>query len=241
MGREINNENSTSTGITKEMLEESIAEHKSFIKMVCKNKYGHEDIKDVIEGVISYCAITDDKQKELLRSGKFIPAGSILSTCNTDNKGSFSNCYFLPIRHDSIEGIFEAQKQIARTFSYRGGIGTDITILRPKDTPVENAAKTSSGSVSFMPSFSEITKTICQRGRRGALLISIDIRHPDALDFIWSKADPDRVFERDIFSGKIADISNANLTIKLSDSFMRAVEADEDWTFCFPDIDADKG
>ena len=63
--------------ITKELLEKSLKEHDDFIKMVCLNKYGHENIEDVIKGVINYCNITDDKQKELLKSGKFIPAGRI--------------------------------------------------------------------------------------------------------------------------------------------------------------------
>ncbi len=226
--------------ISRKLLNDSIKEHKDFMEMVCENKYGHKNIKDVIEGVISYCNIKDKDQKELLRSGKFIPAGSILSACNTDTKGSFSNCYYVPVRHDSIEGIFDAHKEIARTFSYRGGVGTDITILRPKEERVNNTAKTSSGAVSFMPSFSELTKTIGQNGRRGALLISIDIRHPDSLDFIWSKADPARVFEEDIFTKTLPDISNANITLKLSDSFMQAVENDDNFTFCFPDIDINK-
>lgn len=226
--------------ITKELLETSIAEHEDFVAMVTKNKYGHEDIKDVIEGVIDCCNITDKDQKELLRSGKFIPAGSILSACNSGATSSFSNCYYVPIRHDSIEGIYEAHKQIARTFSYRGGVGTDISILRPKGHSVENAARTSSGAVSFMPSFSELTKTICQFGRRGALLISLDCRHPDTLDFIWSKAKPEKVFEEDVFTKELPAINNANITLKLTDSFMTAVENDEDWTFCFPDIEADK-
>jgi ribonucleoside-diphosphate reductase alpha chain len=73
---------------------------------------------------------------------------------------------------------------MARTYSYRGGTGYDITVLRPKESKVNNAAITSSGSVSFLPSFSMVTKTIGQHGRRGASLGSIDIRHPDSLDFI---------------------------------------------------------
>lgn len=226
--------------ITKGLLESSIREHEDFIGMVCKNKYNHKDIANVIDGVINYCNITNKNQKKLLRSGKFIPAGSILSACNNDTKGSFSNCYYVPIRHDSIEGIFDAHKEIARTFSYRGGVGTDITVLRPKEEKVDNTAKTSSGSVSFMPSLSELTKTICQNGRRGALLISIDIRHPDILDFIWSKAMPEKVFEKDIFTKNLPDISNANITIKLTDEFMRAVEEDKEWTFIFPNIENNK-
>jgi len=226
--------------ITKELLEHSINEHESFCKMVCVNKYGHENIKDVIEGVINYCSIKEDDQRELLRSGRFIPAGSILSRCNTDSKGSFSNCYFTPILHDSIEDIFECQKKLARTFSYRGGSGVDISVLRPSGEAVNNAAKESSGAVSFMPTFSEITKTISQRGRRGALIITLDIRHPDVIKFIWSKAKPEEVFEKDVFTGDYPKIDAANISLKITDSFMKAVEDDEDFTFIFPDIDFDK-
>ena len=227
--------------ITRELLETSVREHHDFMKMVCLNKYGYEDVKDVIEGVINYCNIEDEKQKELLRSGKFIPAGSILSMCNSNNsKGSFSNCYFIPIERDSIEAIFECQKRVARTYSYRGGCGVDLSVLRPCGEKVNNAAKASSGAVSFMPSFSELTKTIAQCGRRGALIITLDIRHPDALKFIWSKAKPENVFETDVFTGDYPKIDSANISLKISDSFMQAVEEDEDFTFCFPDIDADK-
>jgi ribonucleoside-diphosphate reductase alpha chain len=153
--------------ITKELLEKSIEEHSSFCKMVCENKYGHKDIKDVIEGVIEYCNITDEAQKELLRSGKFIPAGSILSACNSNNENvSFSNCYLTKIEKDSMDGIFECQKNLANTFKYRGGSGFDITILRPKNSKVNNAANTSSGAVSFMPSFSEVGRVVGTNGRR---------------------------------------------------------------------------
>jgi len=227
--------------ITRELVEQSIEEHKAFISMVCKNKYGHEKIEDVIEGVIEYCNITDEKQQELLRSGKFIPAGSILSACNSENDTtSFSNCYLTPILSDSMDGIFECQKQLANTFKARGGSGFDITILRPKGAKVNNSAKTSSGSISFLPSFSEVGKVTGQGGRRAAMICTIDIRHPDALDFVWCKANPSRVFEKDPFIDHLPDISSMNISLKLTDSFMKAVENDEDWVFVFPDIEDDK-
>lgn len=226
--------------ITKELLKQSIKEHKDFMEMVCENKYGHKNIKDVIEGVIEYCKITDKYQQELLRDGRFIPAGSILSKCNSKTKGSFSNCYFTPIERDTIEDIFECQKKLARTFSFRGGSGVDITVLRPSNADVNNAAKQSSGAVSFMPSFSELTKTIAQKGRRGALIITLDIRHPDALKFIWSKAKPEDVFEKDTFTGQYPTIDAANISLKVTDEFMNAVKNNNDFTFSFPDINSDK-
>jgi len=226
--------------ITRGLLEQSIEEHEQFIKMVCLNKYGHEDVKDVIEGVIEYCEITNKKQKELLRSGKFLPAGSILSCCNKGERGSFSNCYLTPIESDSMDGIFECQKNLANTFKMRGGSGFDITILRPKNTKVDNAAITSSGSVSFLPSFSELGKVVGTNGRRAAMIATIDIRHPDAIDFIRCKAWPEQVFQKDIFTNSLPDISSINVSLKLTDSFMTAIENDEEWVFCFPDIEKDK-
>jgi ribonucleoside-diphosphate reductase alpha chain len=70
-----------------------------------------------------------------------------------------------------------------------------------------------------------------------AMICTIDIRHPDALDFIWCKAKPEKVFESDIFTGNLPDISSMNISLKISDSFMKAVENDEDWVFCFPDFE----
>lgn len=181
-----------------------------------------------------------DKLPEYMRSKIIIPAGSILRGFNAPGyTGSFSNCYYIPIEEDSIEGIFETTKRLARIFSKRGGVGIDITILRPKDTPVNNAAKYSTGAVSFMPLFSEVTDTIGQQGRRGALLMSMDVRHPDIEDFIMAKTSKaDQVFKRDAFTGRVKDISHANISVKLTDEFMKAVEEDSDWNLVFPDIQA---
>jgi ribonucleoside-diphosphate reductase alpha chain len=76
-----------------------------------------------------------------------------------------SNCYFLPIKHDSIEGIYECKKELARVFSYRGGSGIDISILRPANSVVNNSCLFSSGAVSFLPEFSETARTIGQNGK----------------------------------------------------------------------------
>ncbi len=228
------------TKITRELLINSIKENEEYIDMVAENKYSHSQINDIINGVIDYCNIDDVLQMNLLFSGNFIPGGSILSTCNNRTNSSMSNCYYQAIEKDSLEGIFEAQKKIARTFSFRGGVGTDITILRPANEKVNNTAETSSGAVSFLPSFTELTKTVCQNGRRGALLISLDIRHPDIIKFIHSKSKPELVFEKDIFDTSLPNISSANITIKLTNEFMDAVVNNDNWTFIFPDIQYDK-
>ena len=135
----------------------------------------------------------------LLKEGKFIPAGSILAGMNFNKtrRKSLSNCYIIPIEEDSIEGIFNCMRNAARTYSYRGGVGIDLTVLRPENAPVNNAADTSSGAVSFMPLISSVNATIGTNGRRAAMMISLDCRHPDLMKFIWSKVDPEAVFTKD--------------------------------------------
>jgi len=130
------------------------------------------------------------------------------------------NCYVIPVHDDSIESIFEWMKQAARTYSLGGGVGTDISILRPRGAPVNNAARSSTGSVSFMELFSLTTGTIGQSGRRGALMITIADSHPDVLDFIKVKRNLDKV-------------RYANISIRISDAFMRAVEEDGTWDLVF--------
>ncbi len=128
------------------------------------------------------------------------------------------NCYVIPIKEDSIEGIFEWCKEAARTYSLGGGVGTDISVLRPKGSPVNNSAIYSSGSVSFMELFSTTTGTIGQSGRRGALMITISVDHPDVLDFIEIKNDPER-----------RKVQYANISVRVTDEFMKAVERDDDF------------
>ena len=174
----------------------------------------------------------------LLLEKKMIPSGSILfGLGNTEfSKLTLSNCYYIPIEEDSIEGIYDARKKIALTFSRRGGVGTSLSILRPKNSLVNNASKSSSGSVSFASGFSNLAHDIGQSGRRGALLLDIDCRHPDVLDFIWSKAKPQEIFESDSLTGHQPNISHANISIQLTNKFMNAVENDLDWALWFPDI-----
>lgn len=130
------------------------------------------------------------------------------------------NCYVIPIKHDSIEAIFDWTKEAARTYSLGGGVGGDISILRPAGAPVNNSARSSTGSVSFMELMSLTTGTIGQSGRRGALMITIADDHPDVLAFTKIKRNMDKV-------------RYANISVRVSDAFMRAVEADQPWTLKF--------
>ncbi len=130
------------------------------------------------------------------------------------------NCYVIPVKDDSIESIFDWMKEAARTYSLGGGCGTDISVLRPRGAAVNNAARSSTGSVSFMELFSLTTGTIGQSGRRGALMITIADSHPDVLDFIKVKRN-------------LTKVRYANISVRVSDAFMRAVETDSEFTLHF--------
>lgn len=132
-----------------------------------------------------------DKQvAQLILDKKFLFGGRILSNRGITNRGvTYSNCYVIAPPEDSIEGIYETAMKLARTFSYGGGCGVDISTLRPKGAEVHNAALTTSGAVSFMDVMEQTARVIGQNGRRGALMISMDSSHPDIHDFIDAKLD----------------------------------------------------
>ena len=104
----------------------------------------------------------------------------------------------------------------------RCGVGLDISNLRPAGVATTNAAKTSTGAVSFMNRFSNTTREVAQNGRRGALMISMDVNHPDVMDFVTIKRD-------------LTKITGANISVKMNDEFMKAVERDEDYIY-FPSL-----
>lgn len=161
--------------------------------------------------------------KRLILEKKFLPGGRILANRGinkTGAKGSLSNCYVLDTG-DSIEEIYETCAQMARTYSYGGGVGIDISKLRPRGAFVNNTAKETTGAVSFMRTFDVVTGTIGQSGRRGALMISISSNHPDLPEFIGIKANTDL-------------ITNANISIRVNDKFMKAVEEDKDYLLHWP-------
>lgn len=161
--------------------------------------------------------------KDLILTKQFIFGGRILANRGTQDKQkvTFSNCYVIPPVEDSIEGIYNACAQLARTYSYGGGCGVDISNLRPKGAIVNNSARETTGAVSFMKTFNEVTQVIGQHGRRGALMISIDINHPDVEEFINIKANTD-------------EITSANISVRVNDKFMKAVENDEDYILRWP-------
>lgn len=144
---------------------------------------------------------------QLIVDKKFLFGGRILSNRGITNRGvTYSNCYVIAPPEDSIEGIYEAAMKLARTFSYGGGCGVDISTLRPKGAEVHNAALTTSGAVSFMDVLEQTARVIGQNGRRGALMISMDSSHPDIHDFIDAKLDN--------------KLEKCNISVRMSDDDM---------------------
>ena len=231
--------------MTKEEVDVILSENNKFLDTIIKDKYliGEEkDWNDICQRLVKHINDKDKKNKllEIFEDKRCIPAGSIISNIHDDSKKtSLSNCYYIPVKKDNIESIFEFLKEAARTFSYRGGVGTDISILRPKSSQVRNSAKTSTGSVSFLPLMSDTTNIIGQAGRRGAMIITINDSHPDIFDFIECKSNPEKIFGKDSLTDKVFDVTGANLSIKISKKFMECLENDGDWKLIFPDFEKD--
>jgi ribonucleoside-diphosphate reductase alpha chain len=162
----------------------------------------------------------EEKFYWLLDDFRFIPGGRIMHGAGNPKRVTLLNCYTIKIHDDSIEAIFDWMKEAARTYSLGGGVGTDISALRPRGAPVNNAARSSTGAVSFMELFSLTTGTIGQSGRRGALMITIADNHPDVMDFVKVKRNLDKV-------------RFANISVRVSDAFMQAVETDGTWELVF--------
>ena len=168
-------------------------------------------------------ALSYDEILDLFKDFKYIiPQGSVMSMLgNKYQLGSLSNCIVLPKLYDSYGGIMYADQQLTQLFKRRCGVGLDISTLRPKGIPTNNSAGNSTGAVSFMERFSNTTREVAQDGRRGALMITIDVRHPDIEEFIQIKQDLNKV-------------TGANISIKLRDDFMQAVEGDRDYILQYP-------
>ena len=159
------------------------------------------------------------KFRETLDDFKFVPAGRVLyGLGNPFVNITLKNCYVIGIREDSIKGIFQTAYEMAETYKAGGGCGIDISPLRPKGSPVKNAARESSGAVSFMDLFSKVTGTIGQKARIGALMICIDVSHPDIEDFIKIKG-----------GDNLDLVRYANVSVKITDEFMNAVVNDRNF------------
>lgn len=174
-----------------------------------KYKYDGETFNEWLERVSG----GEQELKEMIANKEFIFAGRILSNRGLYKLGrkiTYSNCYVIAPPEDSLESIFDTAKKLARTYSYGGGCGVDISKLRPRGSEVNNSAKYTTGSISFMELYNLTTDIIGQKGRRGALMISIDVNHPDVSEFISIKSDLNK-------------IQKANISVRVDANFMKAV------------------
>lgn len=179
----------------------------------------------------------------------FTGQGSVMySVGNPYTVSSSSNCFLTTSPEDSIEGILGAATRMARIFSRRGGVGICLDTLRPRGATVNNAAKTTTGAHSYMDFYSYVTGLIGQSGRRGALMITMSISHPDIESFIEEKSDrPIQFFVDDLsaagidlndpkyfaVSSRLKSTSNANVSVVVTNEFLHAVENDLDWDLTF--------
>ncbi len=165
----------------------------------------------------------EDEFKWILQDWKFVPGGRILTGAGTPQNLTYFNCYVIPSPKDSRGGIIESLGQMTEIMSRGGGVGLNLSSLRPRHAYVKGVNGRSSGSVSWGALFSFVTGLIEQGGsRRGALMLILNDWHPDILDFINSKREQDKIV-------------NANISVAVSDKFMEAVRADADWVTYFPD------
>ncbi len=183
----------------------------------------------------------------ILKDFKFIPGGRINHGVGRDDiRVSFANCYVVPIKEDSLSGIYKCLEEEAMTYKVGGGCGHDLSILRPKDTDILGTGGKSCGTTGFMNLFSVSTNTVSQQSRRGANMQTLLVSHPDIEDFIEVKND---IKECNTVLDKIAktyknkddfeiltnwidnhrDVGKSNISVKLTDEFLTAVENNADF------------
>lgn len=185
-------------------------------------KMNHDDKLKMSPYGYNRLPLDEDSIYELLKGFKYIvPGGSIMSNLGTNTLTSLSNCTVIEMPEDCVNSIMDTAKDMANLYKRRAGVGTDLSKLRPRDSDVNNTAKTSSGAASFLDLYSVITTTISQNSRRGALLLTLSIHHPDALEFIEKKQD-------------LTKVTGANLSVSVTDKFMNAVLNEEDFIQTFP-------
>lgn len=193
---------------------------------ILKAKYYHPGETTPDEFMDRVASIFSDGLRQRIRAymadAAFCPAGRTLYAAGAKGKFkvSLSNCYILPSPEDNIESIFKVNSEIARIFSYGGGIGVNISHLRPKGSRVNNAARTSTGAVSFLKIFDATGEVISQNGRRGAMMMGLDCDHPDLYEFLRIKQNNEK-------------LASMNISVLFTDEFMEAVRTNSDFTLHF--------
>jgi ribonucleoside-diphosphate reductase alpha chain len=201
--------------------------HQRMAKEFGRVEAKYNKVKTTTEGLSVYGKdrkkLTEKAIYNLFKDFKYvIPQGSVMfGLGNNEIIASLSNCVVIPPVYDSYGGIFYTDQQMAQLFKRRCGVGVDLSELRPKDARVSNAAGSTTGAVSFMNRFSGTTREVAQNGRRGALMLTMDIAHPDIEEFITIKQD-------------LTKVTGANISIRLSDEFMTAVENEDTYTLRWP-------
>lgn len=169
--------------------------------------------------------VSEQEIFDLIKDFKYIiPQGSPMTGIgNNFQIASLSNCFVIGNgkNSDSYGSIMKTDEEQVQLMKRRGGVGHDLSFVRPKGSPVKNSALTSTGLVPFMERYSNSTREVAQDGRRGALMLSVSINHPDAEDFIDAKLE----------QGKI---TGANISVRIDDDFMKAVKKDEEYTQKYP-------
>jgi len=169
--------------------------------------------------------LTEDELFELFRNFKYIvPQGSPMTGIGNEHQvASLSNCFVIGFDgdSDSYGAIIKIDEEQVQLMKRRGGVGHDLSHIRPKGSPVKNSALTSTGIVPFMERYSNSTREVAQDGRRGALMLSVSIKHPDSETFIDAKME----------SGKV---TGANVSVKIDDDFMKAVMSNEPYKQQYP-------
>ena len=169
--------------------------------------------------------MSEDQIFNLLKDFRYIvPQGSPMAGIGNNYQiGSLSNCFVIGLdgAPDSYGGVIKIDEEQVQLMKRRGGVGHDLSHIRPKGSPVKNSALTSTGLVPFMERYSNSTREVAQDGRRGALMLSVSIKHPDSEAFIDAK----------MTEGKI---TGANVSVKIDDEFMRAAIDDKEYVQQFP-------
>ena len=194
-----------------------------------------QTIEDTWRRIATTLASVESRDREawaqrfyrVLEGFRFIPGGRIQAGAGTAHRVTLFNCFVMGLIEDSMDGIFEALKEGALTLQQGGGVGYDFSTLRPRGMPARSAGTVASGPVSFMHIWDSMCATLLSTGaRRGAMMATLRCDHPDIEDFITAKQD-----------GR--SLRHFNLSVQVSDAFMEAVRADEDWALVFPDPDGE--
>ncbi|RMD60124.1 MAG: adenosylcobalamin-dependent ribonucleoside-diphosphate reductase [Nitrospirae bacterium] len=189
-----------------------------------------KDIEDTWRRVAKALAGVEKKERNkwrklfygIMEDFKFLPGGRILAGAGTNRSVTLFNCFVMGNIRDSIEGIFEALMEGAITMQHGGGVGYDFSTLRPKGRRAKKTGAIASGPVSFMHIWDSMCATILSTGaRRGAMMATLRCDHPDIKEFIEAKKEKGR-------------LRYFNLSVQISDDFMRALKNDEEWPLIFP-------